>query len=580
VATILVNSTAGLTSALKAAHGGDVIKLAPGTYSDFSIGNLKFGTGVTVTSLDPTNPAKITDFLVSGVQGLKFQNLEMVALDHADYIAKGISFYAFKVAKSSDVTFDKINFHGSLDGNAQNDVLGLQIRDSSNVAVTNSEFQQFNRALAVGNTKGVVVTGNDVHDLRSDGFNFAQVNNVKISANTFHDFDPVKGDHPDAIQFWTNSTTTASTDIVISGNVIMRGEGEYTQGIFIRDEVGTLPYERLTITDNLIVGTGWSGLRVQGAKDLTVTNNELVSLKGDYVTWMLIQNATNVVATGNSAAQISFDNSTNVVQNNKITTAVTDLGLKAINDWMGSHTLSTGMIEDINEALVETKAIVAAMAPPPVDELLTGTVKSDLIQGFDGNDTLDGKGGTDTLAGGTGDDVYMLPNGASTFIENAGEGTDTIIGIGSFVLPKNIENLVIYEDARGWKGTGNELNNVITGNSAANALTGMDGADTLNGGGGADTLIGGTGADRLIGGDGDDTFRFTPGGGQDVITDFGSGAGQETLDIYAYTLAGLTPKVIDVGGNAVISFTNGDSITLIGHTAAELGAVSKYGWVF
>ena len=261
MAAILVNSTAGLVSAMKSAVAGDIIKLAPGTYSGLNVGNLSYGSGITITSADPNKVAIITDFSLSKVKGVTFNNLEMVALDHPDLIAKNINFYAFKVAGSDNVHFDNISFHGSLDGNAQNDVLGLQIRDSSNVSVTNSEFQQLNRGLAIGTSQNVRVEGNEVHHLRSDGFNFAQLSNAKILNNSFHSFTPVKGDHPDAIQFWTTSTKVASKDILISGNLIVRGDGEYTQGIFMRDETGVLPYERVTISDNLIVGTGWSGLR-------------------------------------------------------------------------------------------------------------------------------------------------------------------------------------------------------------------------------------------------------------------------------------------------------------------------------
>lgn len=580
MATIYVNNTAALTTALKAATGGDVIKLAPGTYSGLSLGNVSYGSGVTVTSADAENPAIITDFTLVNVQGMTFQNLEMMALDHPDYIERGINFYAFKVARSSDVNFDDIYFHGSLDGNAQNDSLGLQIRDSANVSVTNSEFEQLNRGLAIGTTTGVRVSGNNVHDLRSDGFNFAQVKNVKIEDNIFHDFTPKAGDHPDAIQFWTSSTTAASTDILIAGNVILRGDGEYTQGIFMRDETGVLPYERVTISENLIVGTGWSGLRVIGARDLVVTNNDLVSFVGDNLTFMLIQNANGVVATGNSAAQIGFDTSTNVTQSgNEITKPVRDFGIDAVQDWMESRSLTASIDAGIQDAVVEARSLIAALPEVSIHEHIIGTGKGDLLEGFDGNDTLEGRGGADTLAGGSGDDLYLMPTLTSNIIENAGEGHDTIVAIGSFVLPSNVEDLIIHEDGRGWRGTGNDQDNQLTGNSAGNLLDGAGGNDVLDGGAGADTLLGGAGSDTLIGGEGADVFRFSPGGGRDVISDFGSGLGAESINIYDYLKIGMAPTVGEVMGNAVISFANGDSITLTGIQAADLGAVSKYGWV-
>ncbi|WP_293904492.1 right-handed parallel beta-helix repeat-containing protein, partial [Phenylobacterium sp.] len=282
-----MSSTASLTSALKAAVAGDTIKLAGGTYNGLNVGNLSYGTGITITSADASKPAIITDFSLANMHGVTFSNVQMATVDHPDVIAADTGYFAFKVSKgSSDISFDHVNFHGSVDGNAANDVMGLQIRDSSNISVTNSEFHDLARAMAVGQTDNIKIAGNNVHDLRSDGFDFAEVGHISITGNTFRNFTPTAGDHPDAIQFWTSGTTTASHDINISGNVIARGTGEYTQGIFLRDQVGTLHYEKVTISDNLIVGTGYSGIRVQGANGITISKNELVSFDGDNKTYM------------------------------------------------------------------------------------------------------------------------------------------------------------------------------------------------------------------------------------------------------------------------------------------------------
>ncbi|WP_337188868.1 right-handed parallel beta-helix repeat-containing protein [Phenylobacterium sp.] len=332
-----VSNTPELMAAINAAKAGDVILLEPGVYANFSSKglNASFDTPVTIRSADPANRAVINDFTLANVKGLRFQELDFVALDRPDLIAQGTSYWAFKVGRSEDVHFDRVHFHGSLDGDASNDVLGLQIRDSVNVSVTNSEFQQLARGLAIGQAKYVKVSGNYAHDLRSDGFNFAEVGHVEVSDNIFKNFVPQAGDHPDAIQFWTSSTKTASHDIVISGNIILRGSGEYTQGIFLRDQIGTLPYERVTISDNLIVGTGYNGIRLQGVKDLVLERNELVSFSGENRTFLLIQGADGVIANDNRAVSISFDNSANVTQSGNVTTEfVEDLGAAAIERWI------------------------------------------------------------------------------------------------------------------------------------------------------------------------------------------------------------------------------------------------------
>src|SRR3546814_7621840 len=82
--------------------------------------------------------------------------------------------------------------------------------------------------------------------MRSDGFNFVQVQDVKVIGNSLKDFSPVSGDHADAIQFWTTGSTVASKNIEISNNLITGKSGGQMQGIFITDQSGgKLPYPNL-----------------------------------------------------------------------------------------------------------------------------------------------------------------------------------------------------------------------------------------------------------------------------------------------------------------------------------------------
>lgn len=372
VASIQVESTAGLVSALKGAQAGDTILLAPGVYSGLTSKgmNASFDVPVTITSAVPSQPAVITDFSLADVHGLTFRNLEFLAVGSGDQRWVEAKYWAFKVAKSSDIHFDNVSVHGSLDGDVTNDVLGINIRDSDNVSVTNSEFQQLGRALAIGGGDNVKVINNHVHDMRSDGFDFAQVGHVQVVDNILRDFYPVGGDHPDAIQFWTSGTKSASHDILISGNVILRGDGQGTQGIFLRDQLGTLPYERVTISDNLVVGTGYNAIRVQGAKDLTLTANELVTFKDDYKSFLLIQGADGVVAQNNRAVSISFGDSVNVSESGNVTTGfVKDLGLAAIKKWLEAHPTRAAHLDGI---------LPIDLAIEPVDPTMETTLLLDV----------------------------------------------------------------------------------------------------------------------------------------------------------------------------------------------------------
>jgi Ca2+-binding RTX toxin-like protein len=96
----------------------------------------------------------------------------------------------------------------------------------------------------------------------------------------------------------------------------------------------------------------------------------------------------------------------------------------------------------------------------------------------------------------------------------------------------------------------------------------------LRGNDGANRLEGGAGSDTLSGRGGNDVFVFGPGFGADTITDFG-GAGAAAGDVIELSLGGAFDEFAEVqavasviGGNTVINFGGGNTITLTGVTTA------------
>lgn len=130
---------------------------------------------------------------------------------------------------------------------------------------------------------------------------------------------------------------------------------------------------------------------------------------------------------------------------------------------------------------------------------LVGNNLANTLQGGAGDDRLVGGGGGDTMVGGTGNDIYGVDNAGDTVIELANEGDDTVIATVDYTLPANVETLELRGHAI--RGTGNNLDNVITGNDEDNILDGGGGLDVLSGGDGNDTLSNG---DYLWGGSGND----------------------------------------------------------------------------
>lgn len=157
---------------------------------------------------------------------------------------------------------------------------------------------------------------------------------------------------------------------------------------------------------------------------------------------------------------------------------------------------------DGNDDLVGTR-FADVMAGGKGDDRLAGMEGNDTLDGGDGNDILDGGAGADTMRGGAGNDTYIVDNPGDKVVENAGEGTDTVISSVDFKLGANVENLFLVGPGPtgkggGTKGIGNALDNFIAGSKGNDVLKGRDGNDTLQGGPGRDVLTGGKGADRFL----------------------------------------------------------------------------------
>ena len=374
--TFTVGSTSALNSALSNAKGGDTILLSAGDYAGINLSGLRFADAVTIKSADPSAPAVITGMKVTASNGLHFSDLVV------NVTTGPTGGYAVRVDQSQDVHFDRVNFHGTLNNDPTDDGNALQFARSSNVAVRNSEFHEVKTGMNVGSTDGIEVIGNYFHDIRIDGFQGTHVTNALIAENLFTNFKHLDGDHSDAIQFWTSGRVPgeSSENITIRNNVIVEGDGEVMQGIFMRDEVGNVPYINIKILDNVILGGNWNGIAVNHALGVQVSGNDLAAQTRSGANAGLptqsrlsITNSENATVTNNQASIFNYRDTNNITQSgNSISRTIPDTTDASVRAWFSEHPDNLhGVPDTVHRTFNLSLADPQVSSPPP---LLNGDI--------------------------------------------------------------------------------------------------------------------------------------------------------------------------------------------------------------
>ncbi len=289
---LYVSSSEDLYAALAQAEAGQHIYLEAGEYDEIA---LWYGLGidldlqgVTISSADPDNPAIIHAFEAKGVSNLTISD---VVFDY-DYLAGQPTYKRpFEFIDCTNITVGRVTFDGdvardlSTEADGYGTGIGLSVRGCEGFTLADSSLKGFMIGASFGNSTSVTTIGNDISEMRVDGFTFTKMQEVLITGNTFHDFarNPDAGDHADMVQFWTNGNVTPTTDIRIIDNLFAIGAGDPTQGIFIGNEAldqgfgEEMFYDDLQIIGNTLLLEHLNGIYVGGARDVILSDNALLN---------------------------------------------------------------------------------------------------------------------------------------------------------------------------------------------------------------------------------------------------------------------------------------------------------------
>lgn len=285
-----VASAEALSAALAKATADTVLQLAGGDYGALVLKDVSGGEGAPII-LRAADPAAPVTFTTLDLRGVKHMVLDGLTFDYTFAPEDKPNLRPFQISGGQDVTIQNSLFDGDMAAgvSAEDDGfptgVGLSLRDMTGVLLQGNEIRDFYRGLVVSDSVDVVVKANDIHGLRMDGGDFAQVENVRIEGNHIHDFKRVleSADHANMIQFWTNGTTKPSRNITIRDNILNSGKGWFTQSIFMRNDLvdrglagAEMFYSNVTIENNVIINAHLHGITMGEVAGLVIRNNTVV----------------------------------------------------------------------------------------------------------------------------------------------------------------------------------------------------------------------------------------------------------------------------------------------------------------
>ncbi len=285
--TIRVSDAAGLSAALAGATGGETILLADGDYGAMTLSG-QFGTAVTICAETPLG-ARFTALSIASSSGMVLDGL---FLDYVAAPGAPSGNNRFDITGSSGITLR----NSLLDGDRMDDPThpghgyptgrGLRVTGSDSIVIENNTIRGFWKAMNIGNSTDVVVRGNDIHDIRSDGINLSAVDTVLIENNHIHDFcrNLDTGDHPDMIQMWSSANPLVPRNVTIRDNYLDIGAGAPVQSIFLAHNAAArqahgddVAFENITITGNVIINGQDHGITLSTTNGAVIANNTVIA---------------------------------------------------------------------------------------------------------------------------------------------------------------------------------------------------------------------------------------------------------------------------------------------------------------
>ena len=274
-----IRSPSELSAAIKKAKGGETFVLEGGNYGSLKI-KKSFRKPVTIRSATSGSPACFTELRLDRAGNV---TLDGLVFDYAYSPGDKDSVNPFSITDSHRITIANSVFDGDHNSGVGHG-RGLRFKGSSSVSILNNTFRKWWKAVTGGHGTDIVLKGNEIYDIRSDGMGFGGIEGLLVEGNRLHNFRGVPNrDHRDMIQIMRGSGLRSS-DIVIRDNVFDIGRGDYTQTIFIGSSGKNmndpqLRHQNVLIENNVIYNAHVHGISVDGIDNLSIRKNSIIRVR-------------------------------------------------------------------------------------------------------------------------------------------------------------------------------------------------------------------------------------------------------------------------------------------------------------
>ncbi|MFL5297726.1 MAG: hypothetical protein ACJ798_15220, partial [Phenylobacterium sp.] len=146
--------------------------------------------------------------------------------------------------------------------------------------------------------------------------------------------------------------------------------GDAFQGIFVADQATTMHYQNMTITNNLVDGSGYGGIMGDHIDNSTISGNVLISRDGPQDrTEIGVYNSANLSLSNNQAVIYGTTGDTFALNsNNALNSAVSDGGAAALRSWLAAHPTTVVTADQLIANLTGAVTTGATGAVPlPID---------------------------------------------------------------------------------------------------------------------------------------------------------------------------------------------------------------------